>query len=129
MSANIPANGPIRQLDKRAEPDELLTEEQANDPKRVARLLLSMLRDVAQLKRRWLPRRIDFEDRIVDATGTIVYRLQHGFGGRVRWWVVDWTGASNESRLVRHSSSTDNTLALVSYTVGIATIRIEEAGP
>ncbi len=128
MSANIPAHGPIRQLDRRAEPDEQITDEQAKDPKRIARLLLSLLRDVAHLKRRWWPRRIDFEDRVVDATGTTLYRLQHGFGGRVRWWVVDWTGATVEPRLVRNATTTNDVLVLVSYAAGTATIRIEEAG-
>lgn len=128
MSANFPAVGEPRQLDRRAEPDEQITEQQAKDSGRVARLLMTLLRDVVTLKRRWWPRRYDFEDRLVDDTGTTKYRFHHGFNGRVRWWVVDWSNASTNSQLIRHADSDNNTLVLVSNEIGKVTIRIEEAG-
>ena len=128
MSAIIPRSGPVRQLDRKAEPDEQVTTEQAKDPERVSRLLMSILRDLAQLKRRWAPRRIDFEDRTVDATGTALHRFSHNFAGRVRWWVVDWQASSGAPSLRRHASSDENTLVLVSSVAGTASIRVEEAG-
>ena len=128
MSAIIPRSGPVRQLDRKAEPDEQVTTEQAKDPERVSRLLMRILRDLAQLKRRWAPRRIDFEDRTVDATGTTLHQFTHNFAGRVRWWAVDWQASSGAPSLRRHVSSNENTLVLVSSVSGTATIRVEEAG-
>ncbi len=127
MSANISVDGKVRKLDASAEPDELVTEQQAKDPNRVARLLATLLRDVAVLKRRWWPHRIDFEGRVVDATGTTKYRLQHNVGAGCRWCVVDWQGTVAAS-LSRHADTDGNTLVLVSYTAGTATIRVEETG-
>lgn len=128
MSAIIPRNGPVRQLDRKAEPDEQITPEQAKDPERVSRLFMSILRDLATLKRRWAPRRIDFEDRAVDATGTTLYQFTHNFAGRVRWLIVDWQASSGAPSLRRHSSSDGNTLVLVSSVAGTVTVRVEEAG-
>jgi hypothetical protein len=128
MSAIIPRSGPTRQLDRKAEPDEQITPEQAKDPDRVSRLFMSILRDLATLKRRWAPRRIDFEDRTVDATGMTLHQFTHNFAGRVRWWVVDWQTSTGASSLRRHSASDENTLVLVSSVAGTATIRVEEAG-
>lgn len=128
MSANIDRNGKVRQLDKPAEPDQQVMEDEATDAPRLVRLLMRMLRDLAALKRRWAPRRLDFEDCAVDATGTTKYRLPHGLGGRVRWWVVDWADASAAPALVKHADTDERTLVLVSRAVGTATIRIEEAG-
>lgn len=132
LSAVIPNVGPVRQLDGRAQPDEQVTEEQAKDPARIARLLMTILRDVATLKRRFWPRRVDHEDRSVDGSGTTLYRFPHNFGGRVRWWPVDWSGAASGPLLVRYDDSDDgtnnDTLVLVSYEAGTLTLRIEEAG-
>lgn len=127
MSANIDRAGKTRQLDRRAEPEEQVTEEQIADASRLVRLLMAILRAIAMLQRRWAPRRIDFEDRVVDDTGTTVYHFPHKFGGRVRWWVVDWSG-TGWSALSKHDSTTENTLALVSLVVGTVTVRVEEAG-
>ncbi len=88
---------------------------------------MTLLRGVAELRRRWVPHRLDFEDRVFDATGTTKYRLEHRFRGRVRWWVVDWLGTVAPV-LSRHADSTSDVLVLVSYAAGTATIRIEEAG-
>lgn len=127
MSVNIDRDGTVRQLDLRAEPEEQVLEEHVKDPARVVRILMGLLRDVARLKRLWRPRRVDFEDRAFDATGTTKYRLPHGLGGRVRWWVVDWQGAAGP-QLARHDDSDDTALVLVSYVAGTATIRVEDAG-
>lgn len=128
MSAVIKTDASIRQLDKPSEPQAQVTEEQVTDPKRLSRILMSILRDVAQLKRRWWPSFLDFEDTTVDGTGTTKYRFPHRFKNRVRWWPVDWTGATAGPRLVRHSDTDSDTLVLVSYTAGTLTLRIEEAG-
>lgn len=127
MSAIVPAHGDIRQLDRHAEPDEQVTPADVQDPERVSRLLMRILRDLAALKRRWWPLRVDVEDREVDATGTTKYRYPHGFGGRVRWWVVGWSGAAGP-QLAEHDDTDDMTLVLVSYVAGTVTLRIEEAG-
>ena len=50
MSAIVPAAGNIRQLDRPAEPEEQITPEQAQDPDRLARLLMRILRDLAVLR-------------------------------------------------------------------------------
>jgi hypothetical protein len=127
MSANIPTTGTPRQLDRPAQPEEQITEEHATDASRLSRLLMTVLRDIASLKRRWWPERLDFVDRVVDATGTTKYRLPHGLRGRVRWWVVDWQGSAGPG-LARHADTDANTLVLVSYVAGTATVRVEEAG-
>jgi len=129
VSAIIDKNGDVRQLDRQGEPPERITPEQWQDVSRMTRLLTDMLRQVVVFQRRFWPLRIDYEDRTVDATGTTLYRFPHGFGGRVRWWVVDWTGGGGfPPDLARHSSSNDDTLVLVSGVAGTMTLRIEEAG-
>lgn len=130
MSAvTVPSIGKAKALDGRAAPDEVVTEENVQDPKKLSELLVRLLRDVASLKRRFSPRRIDFEDVAVGGAGATV-SLQHNFGGRVRWWIVDWSDASGtRSNIYRDTTlTTANTLVLVSLVVGIATIRVEETG-
>ncbi len=130
MSAIIPANGAkIRQLDRQAEPDEQVRPEDVKDADKLARTVMRLLRDVARLKRRFWPDYIEHEDVSFDGSGTTVYRLPHGFGGRVRWWVVDVYGSAYGVALVKDEASTDdNTLCLVSNETCIATIRIQRAG-
>lgn len=128
MSAIVPAAGTTRQLDKQAEPERQLTPDQWTEATTMTRIVMGLLRDVARLKRRFWPDWVEHEDKVFDATGTTVYRLPHGFGGRVRWWVTDWSGATAGARLVRHSTTDDNTLCLVSYTAGTGTVRVEKAG-
>lgn len=128
MSAVIQTDGTIRQLDKPSEPDQQVTEEQVKDSARLSRLLMTMLRDIFTMKRRWVPTFLDFEDRVVDATGTTKYRFPHKFKKRVRWWPVGWKSASAGPRLVEHSDTDRDTLVLVSYTAGTLTLRVEEAG-
>ncbi|MER3466186.1 MAG: hypothetical protein C4340_03215 [Armatimonadota bacterium] len=134
MSTIVGRDGKIRQLDRRAEPSELVTREQVMDPARLVRIVMDILRDVARFKRRWHPRRIDFEDVVVDSTGR-PFRLPHGFGGRVRWWVVDWRSTAGNAPKIETAKdadgkplSDDRTLVLRSLADGTATIRVEEAG-
>ena len=115
-----------RRLERAAGAEESVTEADAADAPKLARLLVRMLRDIATLKRRWWPRYIDFEDVVVDNTGTTKYRFEHGFGGRVRWWPVDAQTAAPSLR--RHADSDANTLVLVSSASATVTIRVEEAG-
>jgi hypothetical protein len=128
MSAIVGTSGTPRQLDKRAEPDAAPTEADVQDTNKLVRLLFGILKDVAALKRKWAPNYIDFEDLDVDATGATLYRLTHKFGGRVRFWAVDWTGASAGPALTRDALTDANTLILVSSVAGTVTIRVQEAG-
>lgn len=128
MSSTVVRGSQRLKLDGAGSPDETVTPGQVSDHDRVARVLNSLVKTSREVRSRFWPARVDFEDIEVDATGTKLFRLYHGFGKRVRWYVVDWSDASYEYRLVRHSSSDLNTLVLVSYAGGIATIRVEEAG-
>lgn len=128
VSSIVEKSGKVRALEKAAEPDEQITPEQWQDVPRMTRLMTEVLRNLTSLLRRSWPQRVDHEDRAVDATGTVVHLFPHNFGGRVRWWVVDWTGATLPPVLIRHSSSTNDTLALTSGVAGTVTLRIEEAG-
>lgn len=132
MSAIVPAHGPIRQLDTRPEPDEQITEDQAGDVSRLARLLTRLLRDVAELRRRWFPRRIDYEGIVsVGSSGTPeTHQFPHSFGGQVRWWIVDCDGVGSVTLplVMRTNTSDKNTLSLAFYFPGNFAIRIEESG-
>lgn len=127
MSANIPLNGPAAQLDGRADPDENVTPEDAKDADRVSRLLSRILRDLARITRLWRPRRLDFEGRVVLGDGTTKYRYEHRFGGRVRFWPVEWVGAAAPN-LRKDDASTLDTLVLTSTSAGTMTLRVEESG-
>jgi hypothetical protein len=127
MSA-VFSSGKIRQLDRPAQPEDQVTEEQVTDSKQLSRLLNELRSDTAKEQRRWQPNFVEHEDVSVDGTGTTKYRFTHKFGKRVRWWPTDWTGATAGARLVKHTDSDDDTLVLVSYTTGKLTVRIEEAG-
>lgn len=126
MAARIAASGKVYQLDRPAEPDEIVSEEDAGDVGKLSRLLIRLLRDVAAIKRRFFPRRVDFEDRAVDASMVTKYRFPHGFNAAVRWWVVDATGDC--PALTRHADSDLNTLVLISNVACTVTIRVEVAG-
>lgn len=132
MSAIVPAYGPIRQLDGRREPDEQVTPEQATDPDRVSRILMKILRDVAELKRRWFPRHIDFEGLVSTGTDSAPqrFRLGHNLKADVRWWVIDTRNANTVvvTLINRAPSSDPNTLILDVYYEATLTIRVEESG-
>jgi hypothetical protein len=128
MSARVDRAGNVVQLDRKLEMDERVTEEDAKDAAKLARLLMRLLRDVATLKRRFRPKAIDFEDRAV-ISGTPL-RLPHGFNGRARWWVTDWDPTTpGDAALFEKSSSSDlKTLVLDVGNSGTVTIRVELAG-
>lgn len=125
----ITSTGAVKQLDGKAEPDQQVTEADVQDAPKLARLLTSLLKDVATLRRRFRPRRVDFEN-ITCSAGGVTFPLQHRFGGKVRWWVVEWqiTGGSGAPILQTWTGTDSNTLVLWSDKAGIATIRVEESG-
>ncbi len=132
-SAKISAvTGQSKQLDVRAAPREVVTEEDVQQPKKLAELLGRILVALTELRRRWAPRKIDFEDQPVGTSTD--YRFEHRFGGRVRWWVVDWkpafTGVNQYIEFMRHADTDENVLVLTSgaASVGTVTVRVEEAG-
>jgi hypothetical protein len=128
VSARITSAGKVYQLDRAAEPEEVVTEADAGDVTKLSKLLMRVLKDVATLKRRFVPRRIDFEDRTV-LSGDIM-RLDHGFDSRVRWWVVDWDAATpgDIDLFIKQTSTNTKTLVLMASNSGTVTIRVEEAG-
>lgn len=128
MAARIAATGKVHQLDRPAEPDELVTEEDVKDPSKLARLLGRMLRDIASVQRRFFPRRVDFEDRTV--TSGDVMRLNHGFKARVRYWVVDWRPVTpgDVAAFERNAGTDASTLLLDVGNSGTVTVRVEVAG-
>ena len=134
MAANIPgharvaSDGTVTQLGARAAPAEVFTEEDAKDPAKAAKVIARLLAEVAELRRRFSPRRIDFHSVTV-AVGSYT-PLQHNFSGAVSWWVIGWqsTGAGNATQFIDTDFSDANTLTLFSGESGIATIRVEEAG-
>ncbi len=128
MTARVASTGPVRQLDRRAEPDTVVTEGDVKDAAKLARTLNTILKAVARLARSFAPKRIDFEDVSVDSTGTTKYRFDHGFGGRVRWWVIDIRNDTTYVDLRHHADTDANTLVLTSYADNIVTIRLEAAG-
>lgn len=133
MSDRIPTaaivrpEGPPRSLVSSREPDEEVTDQQLSEAGYMVRLFMRILREVSALRRRFVPSRIDFEDR---AVGTGTYEsFAHGFGGRVRWWVVDAAGTTPELIRIDPDTLTDkNTLVLYSGQATTCTIRVEEAG-
>ena len=138
MSANVDKDGNVRQLDRRPEPDENVTELAVKEPSKLARFLLRLFRDVSTLKRRWAPRHIDFE-KVVDVSvvSPQVLILSHGLDGPVRWWVVRATNATTLASglgssviplVVETPSSTENVLFLQVYYSATITIRVEESG-
>ncbi len=132
MSANVTADGVVRQLDRRPEPDENLTEANVTDPRLLTRFLLRLFRDVSTLKRRWSPARIDFRDVVSAGTAMAptAVSLSHNFGAPVVYWIVRTTslGAGSLKIAEELSTSTDNRLDLNLYITGTMTIRVEESG-
>lgn len=126
--AVVDATGRVRQLDRQAEPDEQVTEYEVASAEKLARRLGDVVKEQSLASRAWKPRVIDHRDITVDATGSTIYRLPHGFNTRVNWWVIDFSGGSYGPALMRDSSSDENTLCLVSNEGGVVSIRIEEAG-
>lgn len=127
--AKVLSTGVMKQLDGKADPDQQVTEQDVQQPPKLARLLTDVLRDLARLKRRPYLRRIDYEDIAVTAGGSVT--LAHRFNARVRWWVVDWVPSVSGVAPVfeRTVATTDaNTLILKAGNSGTATFRVEESG-
>lgn len=127
MAANISALGNVRVLSRPPQASKPFEDSDMQDPPTLARILLDLVRAIAALNSGWKPDRIDFEDRTVLGDGTTLYRFSHGYGGRVRYWPVEWSGAAAPN-LVRHVDTDDNTLVLTSTSAGEMTLRIEQAG-
>lgn len=123
--ANVAADGRVEALDSPSDAAERVSADDIANTMTLARLLTRLLRDVADLRRRWWPRRTDFVDVAVGSGGAQV-RLDHGMGGRVRWWVTDATVAHALTRDA--AATTADTLVLQSNAAGVVTIRVEEAG-
>lgn len=128
MSARINSAGKVYQLDRPAEPDERVTEEDLRDAPKLARLLTRLLKDVAVMRRRFQPETLDFEDRAVISGDAL--RLTHGLNARVRWSIVDWTPTTpGDAALFEKDASTDlKTLVLLVGNSGTVSIRVELAG-
>jgi hypothetical protein len=119
--------GKSRQLDRKAAADELVPESDVTDASKLAKLLTRIVKGLAELQRAFVPRRTDFED--VDVPNGDFVRFPHGFGGRVRWWIVDVEG--NDPQMLRVSPDTlsdENTLVLYSGQATRLTLRVEQAG-
>lgn len=128
-AAKITSDGKATQLDGRGQPVEPITESDIQDVKKLSKFLTSLSGSVSTLLRRWNPNRIDFEDMTVGTSGAKL-SLPHKFNGRVRWWLVGWRSSGTSAPVLKEdTSATDaNTLVLLSYVGGTATIRVEESG-
>jgi hypothetical protein len=127
MAARIDRAGNVHQLDRAAEPDELVAEEDVADAPKLARIVVRILRDIATLKRRHWPRRIDFEDR--EVTSGDALRLPHNFRARVRWWLVDWIPSTpgDVPLFERSTDTTTDVLVLDVGNSGTVSVRVEAA--
>lgn len=123
MNVSSLITGKSRQLDGRAAPEATVTEADVADAPKLAKLLTRILALLADVKRRFYPRRTDFEDWDVGAGTT--HSFAHGFAKRVRWWVVDQNGAA---ALTKNAATDANTLVLDSAVACRITLRVEEAG-
>lgn len=125
--AVIDANGSIRQLDAAPEPEDQVTQYEVSSTEKLARRLGDAVKAIAKLMRVWRPDIIDHRDVEMAGDSVTVYRFPHGFGGRVNWWTIRYTGGLIAA-LSEDPSSDENTLCLVSHEPGTFTIRIERAG-
>ncbi len=121
-----------RLLDARPQPEEVVTPEDATDGPKLGRLLMRLLRELSDLRRRFAPKRITYRDIVSDGTDSVPYRvtLVHNFGGPVEWWAVDThsTGTVVIPHVVRDADdSTTNEIALDIYFEGTLAIRVEES--
>lgn len=126
-AAVVRSTGAMLQLDGRAGATQRLTADDVADAGRLAREVNELRDKAAEQDRKHDPRWIDFEDIAVDATGATRIPLTHRFGARVRYWVVEWSGAAAPN-LRKDATTTANRLVLTSTSAGTATIRVEEAG-
>jgi hypothetical protein len=125
-AAIVNSDGGVRQLDARAGEPISVTADDVKDADKLARMLQDALRQLAEFKREWRPRRLYFRDQTVDDTGSTKYRLTHNFGGLVNYVAVREDGGYADLRV--HDDTDGNTLVLVSYSAATLTILVEEAG-
>lgn len=128
MAVRIDASGKVYQLDRAAEPDEVVSAEDAQDAGKLARLLMRLLKDVADIKRRFFPRRITFANRVVTSGDTL--RLHHKFGVAVEYWPVKWRpDTPGDVPMFDFSTDTDaDVLVLTVGNSGTVSIRVESGG-
>lgn len=88
-SAKVTKEGIVRGLGTQPVPDEVVTADDAKDPAKLAQILGRVLKSVADLRRQWSPRNLDYEDVAAGAGGALV-SLQHSLSQRMRWWVTGW---------------------------------------
>lgn len=130
-AARVDSAGKVVQLGAKPAPDEVVSQEDAKDVVKLAKLLTRILATLATLRRTWVPRTMTFNDVLTTATPATRIRLQHNFGGRVNWWVCDFqiSGASTTPQIHRIDAECDaNTLVLSSYTTSRISVRVEECG-
>ena len=123
--------GAIRQLDKPAQPEEVIKQGDVEEPSLLTRLLKRILGDVAQLKRAFAPRSITFTDVASTGSSTVPSRvtLVHGLGGVVHWYVVRiQTTSSVLLPLYNEIVNDGEKLTLDIYYTGTFAIRVEEKG-
>lgn len=128
MSARIDNDGNVTTLDGLRSLDDVVTPADVGDADKLAKLLTRLLAQQAQQKREFRPRRVQYQD-IVSTGATMTpqtLRLEHGFGGRVVWWVCD---TDVDAPRIRKDTSTDsNTLVLKMFDSGTFSFCVEEAG-
>ncbi len=126
MSAAKVNGAKVTPLDGKATSTEVATEANVQEPAKLARFLGTLLADVAALKRRFAPSRIDYENLPALAASNVV-SVEHKFGGAVRYWQV---GGNVWVILAENAATTPNTLVLdVTGAVdGTFALRVEEAG-
>lgn len=130
MSSSTFRDGQMVRLDASTTTREAVTEEDVQDPAKLAELVQRVVRGLTELRQRFAPQTIDFEDvALTGSTGSPQnVRLEHRMGGRVRWYVVDWASSSTVAPVLRKSAQTDDdTLVLDALSTGTATIRVEAA--
>ena len=127
--SKVDAAGKITQLGSKPAASVDVTEDDVSGIPKLARLISGIMADIATLRARYYPRCHDFEGVVCGTIGATTALLEHGFGGGVRWWIVNWTGASAGPSLVEYAAGTTaTTIQFQSYVAGTATVRVEEAG-
>lgn len=129
-AAYVDRGGTVKPLDGKAPARVTITAKDVADAETLAQILQDHEDRLATLEREWRPRKLFRRDLDVDNTGTTLYYVPHGFGGRVNWYVARWqpTAAGTEPGMSEDASSDDNTLVLVSGVEGTVTICVEAAG-
>ena len=103
--------------------DDQITEESATDPRKLSQVITRLLATVRGLER---IQRKPFQDFAITPAGSGTISDNHRFGGDVRWYLVDWTGAGAPN-LRRSASTTANVLVLDSGAAGTGILRVEAA--